>query len=155
MADVRHMRHRLNILFCAFAVLGAGFPDAPVAFAQTPLRASETPCDSKALQPRALQECLRKAQDDSERLLRERIQTISGIIERAQGLPNPQKTRWKKALEDSQGQWVRFRNAECQDLTTFESKDKQRIAEEQRLCVIEYNERRMSVLLQRYPALTN
>jgi uncharacterized protein YecT (DUF1311 family) len=115
-------------------------------------RLGDTLCDVKKLQPRDHQECLRKAQDDSDRKMRERIIAISGIIDKTPNLPAQQKTRWRKALEDSQGQWVRFRNAECQDLTTFETVNKQRIAEEQRTCILDYNERRMGVLKQRYPA---
>jgi uncharacterized protein YecT (DUF1311 family) len=115
-------------------------------------RIGDTLCDVKKLQPREHQECLRKAQDDSDRKLRERIVYIVGVIDKTPNLPTQQKTRWRKALEDSQGQWVRFRNAECQDLTTFETQNKQRIAEEQRTCILDYNERRMGVLQQRYPA---
>jgi uncharacterized protein YecT (DUF1311 family) len=115
-------------------------------------RIGDTLCDVKKLQPREHQECLRKAQDDSDRKLRERIVSIVGVIDKTPNLPTQQKTRWRKALEDSQGQWVRFRNAECQDLTTFETQNKQRIAEEQRTCILDYNERRMGVLQQRYPA---
>jgi uncharacterized protein YecT (DUF1311 family) len=120
--------------------------------AQTP-RIGDTLCDAKKLQPRDHQECLRKAQEDSDRKMRERIAAIAAVIDKTPNLPAQQKTRWRKALEDSQGQWVRFRNAECQDLTTFETQNKQRIAEEQRACILDYNERRISVLEQRYPAI--
>ena len=124
---------------------------APSAQAQMQ-RIGDTLCDIKKLQPREHQECLRKAQDESDRKMREQIVTISGIIDKTPNVLTQQKTRWRKALEDSQGQWVRFRNAECQDLTTFETQSKQRIAEEQRTCILDYNERRMGVLKQRYPA---
>jgi uncharacterized protein YecT (DUF1311 family) len=121
--------------------------------AQSFQRIGDGLCDGKKLQQRELQECLRKAQDDSDRKMRERIQAIAGVIEKTPNLANQQKTRWKKAVDDSQGQWIRFRNAECQDLTTFEATNKQRIAEEQRICILDYNERRMGVLLQRYPTV--
>jgi uncharacterized protein YecT (DUF1311 family) len=120
--------------------------------AQTP-RIADSLCDVKKLQPRDHQECLRKAQEDSDRKMRERIAAIAGVIDKTPNLPAQQKTRWRKALEDSQGQWVRFRNAECQDLTTFETQNKQRIAEEQRACILDYNERRIGVLEQRYPSV--
>jgi uncharacterized protein YecT (DUF1311 family) len=116
-------------------------------------RIADTLCDAKKLQPREQQECLRKAQEDSDRKLRERIAAIAAVIDKTPNLPAQQKTRWRKALEDSQGQWVRFRNAECQDLTTFETQNKQRLAEEQRACILDYNERRIGVLEQRYPAV--
>jgi uncharacterized protein YecT (DUF1311 family) len=110
-------------------------------------------CDARKLSPRDYTECLRKAQEDSDRTLRERIGAIGGIIDKTAGLPATQKARWKKALDDNQGLWVRFRNAECQEMTTFESSNKLRIAEEQRICILDYNQRRMTEFKQRYPAL--
>jgi uncharacterized protein YecT (DUF1311 family) len=137
---------KLKILIVAGFLIAA-----PSAQAQMQ-RIGDTLCDIKKLQPREHQECLRKAQDDSDRKMRERIVAISGVIDKTPNVQSQQKVRWRKALEDSQGQWIRFRNAECQDLTTFETQSKQRIAEEQRTCILDYNDRRMGVLKQRYPA---
>jgi uncharacterized protein YecT (DUF1311 family) len=121
--------------------------------AQSFERIGDSLCDVRKLSPRDYTECLRKAQEDSDRGLRERIGAIGGIIDKTAGLPATQKARWKKALDDNQGLWVRFRNAECQEMTTFESSNKLRIAEEQRICILDYNQRRMTEFKQRYPAL--
>jgi uncharacterized protein YecT (DUF1311 family) len=131
---------------------GIGLVVATAALAQTPQRIGDMLCDGRKLAPQAYTECLRKAQEDSDRTMRDRIVAIAAVIDRTAGLPAPQKTRWKKALDDSQGLWLRFRNGECQDMTPFESTNKLRIAEEQRLCILEHNNRRMGELLQRYPA---
>ena len=122
--------------------------------AQSFERVGDSLCDGRKLSPRDYTECLRKAQENSDRDLRERISAIGTIIDKTTGLQGTQKTRWKKALDDNQGLWVRFRNAECQEMTVFESGNKTRIAEEQRICILDYNQRRMSEFKQRYPALS-
>lgn len=116
-------------------------------------RANSPVCDAKA-HPRDYAECVRKAQDESDRLLRDRVQAVMTRIDAAAAVQAPQKARWKKAVDDGQALWLRFRNAECQELTPFEAANKSRIAEEQRLCLIGYNTRRMEELDRRYPAVT-
>jgi uncharacterized protein YecT (DUF1311 family) len=108
-------------------------------------------CDGRKLPPRDYTECLRKAQEESDRTMRDRIVAIAAVIDRTPALQPQQKARWKKALDDSQGLWMRFRNGECQELTPFESANKTRLAEEQRVCILEHNNRRMAELQQRYP----
>jgi uncharacterized protein YecT (DUF1311 family) len=110
-------------------------------------------CDARG-QPRDYVECVRKAQEESDRIMREHLQAILAGVDATANLPAPQKTRWKKAIDDSQAMWLRFRNGECQDLTMFETANKTRIAEEQRLCLISHNQRRMDDWRKRYPTVT-
>jgi uncharacterized protein YecT (DUF1311 family) len=119
--------------------------------AQEALRVADLLCDARKLSPRDYTECLRKAQEDSDRLMRDRISAITATIEQTPGLAKPQILRWKKALDDSQTLWVRFRNGECQEMTPFETTNKNRMAEEQRVCILDHNQRRMGALQQRYP----
>jgi uncharacterized protein YecT (DUF1311 family) len=141
---------RQGLLAAAASTLMIG-----AAFAQSQQRIGDTLCDIRKLQPREYSECLRKAQDDSDRALRERISTIAAIIDKTPGMQPAQKTRWRKAVEDGQGLWMRFRNAECQELTPFETASKTRVAEEQRVCILDYNALRMNQLSLRYPASTS
>jgi uncharacterized protein YecT (DUF1311 family) len=127
---------------------------ASPALANPPPRLMDQQCDVRRLQPRELGECLRKAQEDSDRAMRDRLQAIAGIIDQAKDAVPPQKLRWKRALDEAQTMWLRFRNAECQELTPFESANKNRLAEEQRICLIEHNARRMEELARRYPTAT-
>jgi uncharacterized protein YecT (DUF1311 family) len=124
---------------------------ATAALAQSPQRIGDTLCDGRKLAPRDYTECLRKAQEDSDRTMRDRIVAIAAVIDKTPAVQPQQKTRWKKALDDTQGLWLRFRNGECQEMTPFEGANKLRLAEEQRLCILEHNNRRMGELLQRYP----
>jgi uncharacterized protein YecT (DUF1311 family) len=145
----RYMQAPWHLGLLAAAIIGS-FQSA---HAQSFERVGDSLCDVRKLSPRDYTECLRKAQEDSDRGLRERIGAIGNIIDKTTGLQGTQKTRWKKALDDNQGLWVRFRNAECQEMVTFESGNKARIAEEQRICILDYNQRRMMEFKQRYPAL--
>lgn len=131
--------------------LAAGLILSAAAQGQEPLRIADTLCDSRKLQPRDYADCLRKAHEDSDRLMRDQINAINGMIDRTPGLARPQITRWKKALDDSQSLWMRFRNGECQEMTPFETANKNRMAEEQRVCILDHNRRRMAALQQRYP----
>jgi uncharacterized protein YecT (DUF1311 family) len=134
------------------AVTAAIMLAAVPALANAPARAADQQCDLRKLQPRDFGECIRRAQEDSERALRDRLLAINGLIDQAKDAAPPQRLRWKKALEESQNMWLRFRNAECQDMTPFEATNKNRIAEEQRICAMEHNARRMDELARRYPA---
>jgi uncharacterized protein YecT (DUF1311 family) len=123
------------------------------ALAQNAQRVADGLCDGRRMAPRDYTECLRKAQEDSDRAMRDRIAAIVGTIDKTPNMQAQQRNRWKKALDDSQALWVRFRNGECQEMTPFETTNKTRIAEEQRICILEYNQRRMGELKQRYPAV--
>jgi uncharacterized protein YecT (DUF1311 family) len=137
-----------GVRLCAFmaAMILSG-----AAHSQDVSRVADTLCDARKLSPRDYTECLRKAQEESDRLMRDRILAIAASIDKAPGLAKPQIARWKKALDDSQALWVRFRNGECQEMTPFETANKNRMAEEQRVCILDHNQRRMGALLQRYP----
>ncbi|MGL4637044.1 MAG: lysozyme inhibitor LprI family protein [Beijerinckiaceae bacterium] len=136
-------------LRCLF--VGASLIVSSAAYGQAPARIADSLCDARKMQPRDYTECLRKAQEDSDRTMRDRVSAIAAVIDRTTGMPKAQITRWKKALEDSQSLWIRFRNGECQDMTPFETTAKNRVAEEQRVCILDHNERRMGELAKRYP----
>ena len=144
----------MQILWRLGVLIASGVLALHAAQAQSMERIGDGLCDVRKLSPKDYTDCLRKAQENSDRDLRERITAIGTIIDKTSGLQGTQKTRWKKALDDNQGLWVRFRNAECQEMTVFESGNKTRIAEEQRICILDYNQRRMTEFKQRYPALS-
>ncbi|MGL5116163.1 MAG: lysozyme inhibitor LprI family protein [Beijerinckiaceae bacterium] len=128
-----------------------------ISLATTSVRAQDVPatvnCDVR-MQPREYGECIRKAQEDSDRAMRDHLQAILTVVDATSSMPGPQKIRWKKAIDDSHAMWMRFRNGECQELTMFETPNKARIAEEQRLCLISHNVRRMDEWRKRYPTVT-
>jgi uncharacterized protein YecT (DUF1311 family) len=110
-------------------------------------------CAGKNLGPREFGDCMRKAQEESDRSLVERIQAIHRLIDSRTDATPPQKQRWKRALDESQAMWTRFRNNECQELVPFEAVNKNRLAEEQRACILGHNASRADELLRRYPSV--
>lgn len=110
-------------------------------------------CAGRNLGPREFGDCMRKAQEESDRSLVERIQAIHRLIDARTDATPPQKQRWKRALDESQAMWTRFRNNECQELVPFEAVNKNRLAEEQRACILGHNANRAEELLRRYPSV--
>lgn len=137
----------------ALVAMCVAFSGGGVAHATTPTgRIADQLCNARSLAPRDLGECLRKAQEESDRGLTDRIQAIHRVIDARTDAAPPQKLRWKRAVDESQTMWIRFRNNECQELVPFETNNKNRLAEEQRACILEHNARRADELVRRYPA---
>jgi uncharacterized protein YecT (DUF1311 family) len=136
----------------AFVLLIAPAAAQP-AFAQVQagVRASTTSCDGNRLVGRDYSECLRKAQEESEKAMSAAMAAAAAAVDKAPNTPAPQRQRWKRSLEDVQALWVRFRNAECQDVAPFETTNKARVFEERNACIIDHNVRRTEDLRRRYP----
>jgi uncharacterized protein YecT (DUF1311 family) len=111
---------------------------------------SQAVCDPAKIGARELAECLRTNADLSDKRLAAAVETAVKSIEARQGLLSSQKARWRRALNDSQAQWVAWRDAECQDVAPFESLDAK--AGDPRLrCIIDYDAERVASLKARYP----
>jgi hypothetical protein len=71
-----------------------------------------------------------------------------------------QRARWRNSLADSQGLWLRWRNAECQEVAPFEGQAtstnalKNRVAafDAKLVCTIRANTARAADLSARYSA---
>jgi uncharacterized protein YecT (DUF1311 family) len=142
----------------AFGQQGSGLvaaqaPSADAAASQVVqfVRTADRLCDPARMSGRDYPECLRKAQEESERQLLALMSSIHGVVDKAPGTQGAQRARWKRALDDAQALWVRFRNAECQEVSPFEATNKNRLSEEQRACILEHNARRAEELRRRYP----
>jgi uncharacterized protein YecT (DUF1311 family) len=72
-------------------------------------------------------------------------------IDARQGLLSSQKARWRRSLNDAQGQWVSWRDSECQDVAPFESGMNAKAGDPRLRCIIDYDSERVSSLKARYP----
>ncbi len=137
------------------SMLLVGLVAAASAFAQEPtagfVRASSRICDP-TLAGRDYAECLRKAQESSERSLLDAMSAAAAAIDKSAGTVATQRARWKRSLEDAQSQWLRFRNIECQDVAPFEVSNRNRLFEERGACIVDKNVARIEDLRRRYPA---
>lgn len=108
-------------------------------------------CDRAKLPGRGYIECLEAALRDSDRALAEASLRAQARIEARADLANTQRTRWKNVLEEAQGQFIRFRNFDCQNVAPYEGASGRIGAFEERLaCLVEKNLARTQELLRRY-----
>ena len=113
-------------------------------------RPSAAACDSHKIGARELADCLRGAADKAERELSAEIDAAIKSIEGRAGVLSAQKARWKRSLNESESQWITWRDGECQDVAPFELLGVK--AGDPRLaCVIDQDALRIADLKARYP----
>jgi uncharacterized protein YecT (DUF1311 family) len=123
---------------------------APLAEAQQPPRPPQAACDRAKLPGRSYIECLEAALRDSDRALNETIARIRALIDARTELAAVQKTRWKNALEEAQGMYLRFRGFECQNVAPYEGAKGIGAFEERLACLVDKNVARTRDLEARY-----
>src|SRR5690606_29499255 len=99
----------LAVLLIAFAPTAGGEP-----------RPVSVVCDREKLPGRGYIECLESALRDSDRALTEAVARVQARIDLRSDLAVTQRTRWKNVLEEAQGQFIRFRNFDCQNVAPYE-----------------------------------
>ncbi len=112
---------------------------------------SQTACDAAKIGARELAECLRTNADRADRELAVAVEGAIKSIEARQGLLSSQKGRWRRSLSDAQGQWVAWRDSECQDVAPFEAGMDAKAGDPRLRCIIDYDAQRVSSLKARYP----
>ena len=114
--------------------------------------AALTACDTKKVGAKDLADCLRIASEKSERDLAAAFEAIGKAIDGRPGLQGGQKARWKRSLNDAQALWLRYRDADCQDVAPFEQGIGKTGGGDSRLtCIIDQNDRRIGEIKARYP----
>ena len=104
------------------------------------LRPVSVVCDRGKLPGRRYIECLETALRESDRAVVEASLRAQARIEAPADLANTQRTRWKNVLEEAQGQFIRFRNFDCQNVAPYEGASGRIGAFEERLaCLVEKN----------------
>ena len=128
-------------------MLGALTPLSAEGTASAPASA----CDAKKLGGKELADCLRTASEKSEREMSALLEGVDKSIDGRAGLQSGQKARWKRSLNDAHALWLRYRDAECQDVSPFEAIVNKTGGDTRLTCIIELNDKRMSELRARYP----
>ena len=136
-----------RIIVAAIAVLGGAAPLLAEGAPSTPASV----CDIKKLGGKDLADCLRAASEKSERDMASLLETVGHSIDGRAGLQSSQKARWKRSLNDAHALWLRYRDAECQDVSPFEAIVNKLGGDTRLTCIIELNDKRMSELRARYP----
>lgn len=118
--------------------------------AQQSARPSQAVCDRAKLPGRAYIDCLEKASRDTDRAMNEALARARTVIESHAELAPVQKTRWKAALEEAHGVFLRFRGLECQNVAPYEGARGIGTFEERLACLVDKNIARARDLEARY-----
>lgn len=113
-------------------------------------RPSDAACNRGKLLPRAYFECLESAVRNSDKILADAHARALGVVDARADLAPVQKTRWRNMLEEVQGQFIRFRNFECQNVAPYEGKKGIGAFEERLTCLVDKNSARAMDLAERY-----
>jgi uncharacterized protein YecT (DUF1311 family) len=121
--------------------------------------AARAACDMRALKGPALTQCLTAAEKASSDRLEAALGAAIKSIAVREGVFDAQRERWKNSLTNSEELWLRFRNAECQDVAPFEGQAGNTSVLQTRLatfdaklaCIAALNEERAADLSGRYP----
>jgi uncharacterized protein YecT (DUF1311 family) len=114
-------------------------------------RPSQIQCDAKKIGAKDLADCLRAAADRSDKELASVIEAASKSIDGRVGLLSAQKARWKRSLNESQAQWLGWRDTDCQDVAPFEAGMAAKGGDPRLACIIDHDAQRIAELKARYP----
>jgi uncharacterized protein YecT (DUF1311 family) len=122
----------------------------PLAWADD-ARPSQILCDSKKIGARELADCLRAAADRSEKDLLAVFEAAAKSIDTRVGLLSAQKGRWKRSLNESEAQWLGWRDTDCQDVAPFEAGMSAKGGDPRLACIIDHDAQRIAEMKARYP----
>lgn len=138
---------RLRVLLILSAALAA-----PAAAARADdLKPSQAACDARKIGARDLADCLRSAADRADRDLSAGVDAALKSIDGRAGVLAAQKARWKRSLNESEEQWLSWREVECQDVAPFESGMNAKGGDPRLACIIDRDAERVADLKGRYP----
>jgi uncharacterized protein YecT (DUF1311 family) len=115
------------------------------------VRPSQTMCDSKKIGARELADCLRTAADRSDKELAGIMDSAAKSVDTKLGLLSNQKARWKRSLNESQAQWLGWRDSDCQDVAPFEAGMAAKGGDPRLSCIIDHDAERIEEMKNRYP----
>jgi uncharacterized protein YecT (DUF1311 family) len=141
---------RRLLISLAIAVSAAPFALAGSARADD-ARPSQVLCDSKKIGARDLADCLRTAADKSEKDLAATVEAAVKSIDARVGLLSAQKSRWKRSLNESEAQWLGWRDTDCQDVAPFEAGMSAKGGDPRLSCIIDHDAQRIAEMKARYP----
>jgi uncharacterized protein YecT (DUF1311 family) len=130
--------------------LALGLAVASPALAQD-ARPSQIQCDAKKIGARELADCLRTAADRSEKELAAVVEAAARSIDARIGLLSAQRARWKRSLNESQAQWLGWRDTDCQDVAPFEAGMSAKGGDPRLACIIDHDAQRIAEMKARYP----
>jgi hypothetical protein len=114
--------------------------------AQTQQRPSVALCDPTKMQATAWDDCLRKAQADSDKAVEDGVAKFKGAIDTRTDLSGSQRALLKRQIGESNDLWTRYRNHLCQNVLPILAGPRAKIYEENLGCIIDLNAARKNEL---------
>jgi uncharacterized protein YecT (DUF1311 family) len=102
-------------------------------------RPSVAQCDPAKLPVTAWDDCLRKAQADTDKGLEEALTKVKAMIDARTDLSGQQRSVLKRQISDSNDLWLRYRNHLCQNVVPILAGPKAKLYEENLGCLIDTN----------------
>lgn len=122
--------------------LGAG----QGANAQKVQRPSFALCDPAKMQATAWDDCLRKAQADTEKAVEDALTKFKASLDARTDLSGSQRNLLKRQIGESNDLWTRYRNHLCQNVVPILAGPRAKIYEENLACTIDLNTSRKNEL---------
>ena len=113
-------------------------------------RPSRAACERTKLAGRAYIECLTAAVRANDQALSDALSRAHATIDARSELTSAQKARWKNALDEAHGIFLRFRNLDCQNVAPYEGSRGIGAFEERLACLIDKGDARVRDLASRY-----
>jgi hypothetical protein len=131
----------------AFALMAAMFPwEASPSMAQAQQRPSLALCDPAKMLGTAWDDCLRKAQADSDKAVEDAVAKFKAVIDGRSDLSGSQRNLLKRQIGESNDLWTRYRNHLCQNVLPILAGPRAKIYEENLGCIIDLNTGRRTEL---------
>jgi hypothetical protein len=109
-------------------------------------RVSASLCDATKLQATAWDDCLRKAQGDSDKAVEDAVAKFKAAVDTHTDLSAAQRALLKRQIGESNDLWTRYRNHLCQNVLPILAGPRAKIYEENLGCIIDLNVARQKEL---------
>ena len=109
-------------------------------------RPSVALCDPAKMQATAWDDCLRKAQADSEKAVEDTVAKFKATLDTRADLSGSQRALLKRQIGESNDLWIRYRNHLCQNIMPILAGPRAKIYEENLGCTIDLNVARKNEL---------
>jgi hypothetical protein len=96
-------------------------------------------CDPAKMQSTAWDDCLRKAQADSEKAVEDTVAKFKATLDSRSDLSGSQRALLKRQIGESNDLWIRYRNHLCQNIMPILAGPRAKIYEENLGCTIDLN----------------
>lgn len=128
------LRRAATLVVASIVIAGA----LGAAWAQSP-RPSIAKCDPAKLPVTAWDDCLRKAESETDKAVNDTLAKVKAALDARTDLSGQQRNLLKRQIGDSNDLWIRYRNHLCQNVVPLLAGPKAKLYEENLGCMVDTN----------------